>query len=106
MPEIVAVDRLVKRYGARDAVRGVSFRIAEGKIIGLLGPNGPGKSTILQILAGYLQPTAGRLPADPAATIPITVRKRRFPALIATIFRTVNLESIMRETPGYLAVNR
>jgi ABC-type uncharacterized transport system ATPase component len=67
---------------------------------------GPGKSTILQILAGYLQPTAGRLPADPAATIPITVRKRRFPALIATIFRTVNLESIMRETPGYLAVNR
>jgi ABC-2 type transport system ATP-binding protein len=59
MPEIVAVDRLVKRYGSRLAVRDVSFGIEEGEIIGLLGPNGSGKSTILRILAGYLQPTAG-----------------------------------------------
>jgi ABC-2 type transport system ATP-binding protein len=61
MPEIVAVDRLVKRYGARHAVRGVSFSIEAGEIIGLLGPNGSGKSTILRMLAGYLQPTAGSL---------------------------------------------
>jgi ABC-2 type transport system ATP-binding protein len=59
MPEIAAVDRLVKRYGSRPAVRGVSFAIEEGEIIGLLGPNGSGKSTILRMLAGYLQPTAG-----------------------------------------------
>jgi ABC-2 type transport system ATP-binding protein len=61
MPEIVAVDRLVKRYGSRVAVRGVSFAIEEGEIIGLLGPNGSGKSTILRMLAGYLQPTAGSI---------------------------------------------
>ena len=58
--KIVVVDRLVKRYGARLAVGGVSFSIREGEIIGLLGPNGSGKSTILRILTGYLPPTAGR----------------------------------------------
>ena len=59
MPEFVVVDRLVKRYGARLAVRGVSFAFEEGEVIGLLGPNGSGKSTILRVLAGYLPPSAG-----------------------------------------------
>jgi ABC-2 type transport system ATP-binding protein len=59
MPDLVVVDRLVKRYGARLAVRGVSFGIEEGEVIGLLGPNGSGKSTILRVLAGYLPPSAG-----------------------------------------------
>lgn len=57
--EIVVVDKLVKRYGPRLAVRGVSFTIREGEIVGLLGPNGSGKSTTLRILTGYLPPTAG-----------------------------------------------
>ena len=59
MPDLVAVDWLVKRYGPRLAVRGVSFAIEEGEVIGLLGPNGSGKSTILRVLAGYLPPSAG-----------------------------------------------
>src|SRR5215469_5849340 len=59
MTDLVVVDRLVKRYGPRIAVRGVSFAIEEGEVIGLLGPNGSGKSTILRVLAGYLPPSAG-----------------------------------------------
>jgi ABC-2 type transport system ATP-binding protein len=59
MSDLVVVDRLVKRYGSRLAVRDVSFAIKEGEVIGLLGPNGSGKSTILRVLAGYLPPSAG-----------------------------------------------
>src|ERR1700683_4513137 len=57
--DIIVVERLVKRYGARAAVRGVSFSIQAGEIVGLLGPNGSGKSTILRILTGYLRSTSG-----------------------------------------------
>jgi ABC-2 type transport system ATP-binding protein len=61
MQDLVVVDRLVKRYGPRFAVRDISFAIEEGEIIGLLGPNGSGKSTILRVLAGYLPPSAGNV---------------------------------------------
>jgi ABC-2 type transport system ATP-binding protein len=61
MQDLVVVDRLVKRYGPRFAVRDVSFAIEEGEVIGLLGPNGSGKSTILRVLAGYLPPSAGNV---------------------------------------------
>ena len=64
MADLVVVDRLVKRYGPRVAVRGVSFAIEEGEVIGLLGPNGSGKSTILRVLAGYLPPSAGAVRID------------------------------------------
>jgi len=77
-PEIVVVERLVKRYGARLAVNGVSFAIREGEIIGLLGPNGSGKSTILRILTGYLPPTSGSVRVDgvDAAEDSLAVRSR------------------------------
>src|ERR1700749_330397 len=57
--DIIVVERLVKRYGARLAVRGVSFTVEAVEIVGLLGPNGSGKSTILRILTGYLRSSSG-----------------------------------------------
>jgi ABC-2 type transport system ATP-binding protein len=49
----VRVEGLVKRYGARDALRGVSFEVAHGEVVALLGPNGAGKTTTVEILEGY-----------------------------------------------------
>jgi ABC-2 type transport system ATP-binding protein len=58
---LIEVEGLSKFYGSHAAVRDVSFRINEGEIIGLLGLNGAGKSTILKILGSFLLPSAGRV---------------------------------------------
>ena len=53
------VDALSKRYGAIEAVAGVSFDVREGEIFGLLGLNGAGKTTLISMLATELRPSAG-----------------------------------------------
>lgn len=55
----VEVDQLVKSYGSRTAVDGISFEIRTGETFALLGPNGAGKSTTIEILEGYRHRTSG-----------------------------------------------
>ncbi len=71
---MIEVRDLTKTFGAVEAVRGISFRVEAGEIVGFLGPNGAGKTTTMRILAGIFPPTsgevriAGRNPArDPLA---------------------------------------
>src|SRR5690242_13298928 len=52
---------LVKRYGEREALRGVSFAAAPGELVAVIGPNGAGKTTLLSILAGIFDPDGGEL---------------------------------------------
>jgi ABC-2 type transport system ATP-binding protein len=56
----IAVENIVKRYGDFEAVKGVSFEVAEGEIFGLLGPNGAGKSTLIRMMTTLMPVTAGR----------------------------------------------
>lgn len=56
---MVVVEGLTKFFGSRSAVLNASFRIQKGEIIGLLGLNGSGKTTVLRMLAGNLLPTSG-----------------------------------------------
>jgi ABC-type multidrug transport system ATPase subunit len=58
---IVSVRGLVKRYGRRLAVDGVSFEVRPGEILALLGPNGAGKTTVLKCLLGLVRPDAGHI---------------------------------------------
>jgi len=52
---------LRKTYGTLEAVRGVSFEVADGEIFGLIGPDGAGKTSVFQILAGVMEPTSGEV---------------------------------------------
>lgn len=56
---MIRVTDLQKRYGRVHAVKGVSFEVNRGEIVGLLGHNGAGKSTVMKIITGYLEPGEG-----------------------------------------------
>jgi len=58
---MIEVKSLTRRYGKTTAVDDVSFHIADNDIVGLLGHNGAGKSTIMRMLSGYLEPSAGSI---------------------------------------------
>ncbi len=58
---------LVKRYGDREALRGVDLVADAGELVAIIGPNGAGKTTLLSILAGILKPDAGELGVDTGA---------------------------------------
>jgi len=71
---MIEVKGLVKTYGTKRAVDGVSFVVNRGDILGFLGPNGAGKSTTMKMITGFLRPDAGRalvagvdVAADPVA---------------------------------------
>ena len=56
---LIELKGLTKRFGALTALDGVDLTIGRGKIVGLLGPNGSGKTTMIKILNGLLTPTSG-----------------------------------------------
>jgi ABC-2 type transport system ATP-binding protein len=57
----LAARDLAKRYGEREALRGVSFEALAGELVAVIGPNGAGKTTLLSILAGILAPDGGEV---------------------------------------------
>jgi ABC-2 type transport system ATP-binding protein len=61
---MIDVKGLVKTYGAKRAVDGVSFSVKRGEILGFLGPNGAGKSTTMKMITGFLRPDSGTAIVD------------------------------------------
>ena len=64
MKNIVEVKDLKKSYDLKEAVRGISFKIKDNEILGLLGPNGSGKTTTIGMILGLLKPSNGEIIID------------------------------------------
>ena len=59
--QMIRIENLVKAFGAKRAVDGVSFAVERGEVLGFLGPNGAGKSTTMRMITGFFPPTSGRV---------------------------------------------
>lgn len=75
---MIEVKGLVKTYGAKRAVDGVTFSVRRGDILGFLGPNGAGKSTTMKMITGFLRPDAGTATVDGIDVVadPVAVKSR------------------------------
>ena len=88
---------LVKRYGKRTVVNGVSFNVRQGEIVGLLGPNGAGKTTSFYMTTGLVVPNGGRIFIDNEEITKDPVYKRAqkgigYLAQEASVFRKMSVE--------------
>ena len=94
---ILRSENLVKKYGKRTVVNGVSFEVHQGEIVGLLGPNGAGKTTSFYMTTGLVVPNAGHIYLNDhdITTYPVYKRARYgigYLAQEASVFRTMSVE--------------
>ncbi|MCL2738587.1 MAG: ATP-binding cassette domain-containing protein, partial [Bacteroidales bacterium] len=88
---------LVKKYGSRTVVKGVSIYVDQGEIVGLLGPNGAGKTTSFYMITGLIKPNAGKIYLDNEDITDFPMYKRAqkglgYLAQEASIFRRLSVE--------------
>jgi ABC-2 type transport system ATP-binding protein len=91
----INVDNVTFAYGDLEAVKGVSFEVAPGEILGFLGPNGAGKSTTIKILTGQLTPKSGNAQV---LGVDITSDDPEMQAQIGVCFEEKNLYDSMSGT--------
>ncbi len=73
---ILRADNIIKKYGKRTVVKGVSIDVKQGEIVGLLGPNGAGKTTSFYMIVGLIQPNEGRVFLDEEEITKLPMYKR------------------------------
>ncbi len=77
---IIELENVSLSYGNRPILENISFKINEGQIFGMLGPNGVGKSTIFNLITGLIKPDAGKIKinSEDATRYPIYLRTKKF----------------------------
>lgn len=90
-------ENLVKKYGRRTVVSGVSLNVNRGEIVGLLGPNGAGKTTTFYMMVGFIKPNGGRvfLDSDEITNLPMYRRAQRGIGYLPqepSVFRKLSVE--------------
>jgi ABC-2 type transport system ATP-binding protein len=58
---MIKIENLIKSFGPKHAVDGISFSVERGEVLGFLGPNGAGKSTTMRMITGFMPPTSGKV---------------------------------------------
>ncbi len=96
MQNLVEVKNLKKNYGLKEAVKGISFKIKDNEILGLLGPNGSGKTTTIGMMLGLLKPSNGEIIIDGQ-----TIENNRI-----EILKKINFISPYIELPKKLTVKQ
>lgn len=94
---VLRSEGLIKKYGKRTVVNGVSFEVKQGEIVGLLGPNGAGKTTSFYMTTGLVVPNGGRIFIDDQEITKDPVYKRAqkgigYLAQEASVFRKMSVE--------------
>lgn len=94
---ILRSENLVKKYGNRTVVKGVSLQVEQGEIIGLLGPNGAGKTTTFYMTVGFVQPESGNVFLDNENITKLPMYKRSQKGIgylpqEASVFRKLSVE--------------
>lgn len=106
---------LVKKYGLRTVVKGVSMEVEQGEIVGFLGPNGAGKTTSFYMITGIVVPNEGRIYLDDEDITDLSMYKRSqkgvgYLAQEASVFRSMSVEdnimSVMELSPQFTKAER
>jgi len=103
----LALEQISARYGTAPVLREVSLEVRQGEVLGLIGPSGSGKSSLLRLLAGLLAPTAGRVvlggvPVDFRARASLRAARSR----LAIVFQQFNLFQNMNALRNVTAAPR
>ncbi len=105
---ILKTKNLVKKYGSKEVVKGVSLEVKQGEIVGLLGPNGAGKTTTFYMVVGLVKPNGGRVLLDNTDITDFPMYKRAqmgigYLAQENSVFRDLsvedNIKSALEFTP-------
>ncbi len=94
---ILRAENIMKMYGSRKVVKGISLQVEQGEIIGLLGPNGAGKTTSFYMIVGMVKPNEGNIYLDDENITQNSMYKRAqkgigYLAQEASVFRKLSVE--------------
>lgn len=98
---ILEAQKIVKRYGSRTVVNGVSLQVETGFVVGLLGPNGAGKTTSFYSIAGFIKPEGGEILLDGESITKLPIHKRALKGISylpqePSVFKKLTVEENVR----------